>query len=154
MTLNTIQELKKQIEKIYAISIDDAQKETHSDEKRLKTAYAEGIAHALNIVELHAEQSSEIDNSSQIEQNETTQLHKMSAVEVFRINLETPEQFEKYSKEELAEAAFVFENEHMASLGDMNVIDYDTYTAMSPAELINIIKHSVQEICSINNSDL
>ena len=56
----------------------------------------------------------------------------------------------EFSQDELVEAAFRFENELMACLGDANCIAWDIYAGLTSRELVNVVSRSVSDICKYN----
>lgn len=82
-------------------------------------------------------------------------LYEMTALQVmsFAEFNENGKTIEDYSHEDLIEAAFNFETRQMELLGDINSISYDMYCELSHADLVNIIKNSVEQICRIESQD-
>lgn len=60
---------------------------------------------------------------------------------------------EDFSHAELVEAAFRFENQQMELLGDINSISCEAYAALPHAELVDIVKNSVEQICRMGSQD-
>lgn len=82
------------------------------------------------------------------------QLHNMRAAQVASLNISDNKEkrIEEYSHTELMEAAFVFENQLMELLGDINPVSYETYADLPPAQLADIIKNCAEQICKIENA--
>jgi len=81
-------------------------------------------------------------------------LHLMTAESVSRLDLTNfaGAGLAPHTRIELAEAAFTFENEFMALLGDDNTIPMDVYSAMAEDQLIKVIKAAVENICRLRPS--
>lgn len=81
-------------------------------------------------------------------------LHKMTAAQVASLNISNDSEkgVEDYSHTELIEAAFMFENQLMELLGDINPSLYETYSVLSPTQLANIIKNCTEQICKIESA--
>lgn len=77
-------------------------------------------------------------------------LHEMTAAQVISDN--NTKEIKDFSHSELMDAAFMFENQLMALLGDKNPIPYEAYTELSPTQLTDIIKNCAQQICKIENN--
>lgn len=81
-------------------------------------------------------------------------LHEMAAAQVASLNTSSSsgKGIEEYSHAELMEAAFMFENQLMGLLGDINLISYEAYSELSHTQLADIIKHCTEQICKIENA--
>ena len=142
-TVQTIEQCLKQM----------LQKAAGPDPGRLsgpEAAYARGLEDALELVCRHRQQSSAPPETKQT--RESARLCRMSPEQVAALDLDAaargnPEQF---SRSELVEAAFRFENDLMACLGDENCMDWDVYAGLSTGQLLNIIRRSVLDICRHN----
>ena len=77
----------------------------------------------------------------------------MTAEEASAFLIKKSDELSSMAPDDLTEAAFGFENEFMALLGDANTIPFETYSALSSEELLSIVRHSVEEICRIKNQD-
>ena len=77
-------------------------------------------------------------------------LHLLAADEVSVMDLEERLSQGEFNGTDLVEAAFTFENELMACLGDENCMDWDVYAGLTPGELVNVISRSVSDICRYN----
>lgn len=82
------------------------------------------------------------------------QLHNMTAAQVTSLSFpdNKEKEIEDYSHTELMEAAFVFENQLMELLGDINPVSYEAYSVLPPAQLADIIKNCAEQICKIENA--
>ncbi|MBU1195498.1 MAG: hypothetical protein KKE62_19585 [Proteobacteria bacterium] len=121
-----------------------------------KKAYVKGLEDALRLVSLHRRQCMDsADDAARQARGESldatgsVKLFQMSPEQVFKLNLDENDEdcLKQCSMEELVEAAFRFENELMAILGDENSIDWDVYADLLPKELIRVVKKSVSDIC-------
>lgn len=79
-------------------------------------------------------------------------LYLMTAEEVSKINLEEDLAKGIIPGEDLSEAAFTFENELMALLGDDNAMPLDAYSGMDEQKLIGVIRAVVENICRLRSS--
>lgn len=79
-------------------------------------------------------------------------LHLMSAESVSVMDLDEKLALGEVSEADLAEAAFTFENELMAVLGDDNAMPMAAYSGMDGKELIKIIRAAVDNICRLRTS--
>lgn len=79
-------------------------------------------------------------------------LYLMTAEEVAATNLEENLAQGGIPREDLAEAAFTFENEFMALLGDDNAMPMDAYSGMDEQKLIGVIRAAVENICRLRSS--
>ena len=80
-------------------------------------------------------------------------LHEMTAAQVVSLNISgnREKKIEDYSHKELMETAFIFENQLMEMLGDINPISYESYSELSHTRLTDIIKNCAEQICRIEN---
>ncbi len=81
-------------------------------------------------------------------------LHEMTAAQVATLNISgnSEKGIEDFSHTELMEAAFIFENQLMQLLEDINPISYETYSELSHTQLTDIIKNCTEQICKIGNT--
>lgn len=79
-------------------------------------------------------------------------LHLLPAEEVSVMNLKESLDQGAISGADLAEAAFTFENELMAVLGDDNTMPADAYAGMDDKTLIKVIRSAVDNICRFRSS--
>ena len=79
-------------------------------------------------------------------------LYLMTAEEVSKANLEEDLAKGIIPGEDLSEAAFTFENELMALLGDDNAMPMDAYSGMDEQKLIGVIRAAVENICRLRSS--
>lgn len=79
-------------------------------------------------------------------------LYLMTAEEVAVTNLEEDLAQGGIPREDLSEAAFTFENELMALLGDDNAMPMDAYSGMDEQKLIGVIRAAVENICRLRSS--
>lgn len=81
-------------------------------------------------------------------------LHEMTAAQVVSLNISGNREkgIEDYSHKELMETAFMFENQLMEMLGDINPISYESYSELSHTRLTDIIKNCAEQICRIENA--
>ncbi len=56
----------------------------------------------------------------------------------------------EYTREELTEAAFTFENQLMALLGDETTMPWESYADLPRDQLVRIIQSAVENICRRN----
>lgn len=147
--VDTDKKLKALLMQMY----QDAKKEPEN------IAYVQGLKDALKVVTLHCEQCA--DKTDNIpgkavqdlqEENLPVKLHKMSPEEIIKLNLDETSLsiLEIYTIDEMIEAAFRFENELMAFLGDPNCIEWETYAQLAPKALIRIINNAASDICRYN----
>lgn len=73
-------------------------------------------------------------------------LHQMPAHTVAETDLA------RFTREDLVEAAFGFENALMELLGDDNTMPMEIYQHLAPVQLEDIIQSAVEKICRINGS--
>ncbi len=80
-------------------------------------------------------------------------LHQLDAGTVRSLDLSDMENLDlpPHTREDLAEAAFTFENELMALLGDENTMPWESYSDLPTDQLLQIIKSSVENICRIQS---
>ncbi|MCG8619536.1 MAG: hypothetical protein MI802_25220 [Desulfobacterales bacterium] len=83
-------------------------------------------------------------------------LHQRPAEAVNQLNLSESDapDFEAlglppHTREDLVEAAFTFENQLMATLGDDNAMPWEAYTDLPADRLIGIVAASVDKICRL-----
>ncbi|WDP92231.1 MAG: hypothetical protein HUN04_21905 [Desulfobacter sp.] len=79
-------------------------------------------------------------------------LQSMAAETVSAMDLETMLDRGEVTGTELAEAAFTFENELMALLGDDNTMPMEAYSGMDESGLIKVIGAAVDNICRLRSS--
>ncbi len=81
-------------------------------------------------------------------------LHLMTAEAVSRMDLTdlSAPGLPPHTREELVQAAFTFENELMALLGDDNTMPMDAYSTMEEDQLKAVIRTAVGSICRIRSS--
>lgn len=146
--------LKSDIEKLYNKSRQAFETAAPGEEKKCSEAYARGVKDALEIVRQHIENQSVVQPSPEPEQAPPQKRHRkphqMSIEAVSKLIMQSSSDpgsgLETYTAGDLTEAAFRFENEMMACLGDDNTIPFDSYTGMAPGQLVSIIKTSVAKI--------
>ncbi|MCG8634666.1 MAG: hypothetical protein MI863_12615 [Desulfobacterales bacterium] len=80
-------------------------------------------------------------------------LHQLDAGTVNTLDLNDMDNLDlaPHSREDLVEAAFTFENELMALLGDDNAMAWDAYSELPADQLIRIIQSAVENICRIQS---
>ncbi len=80
-------------------------------------------------------------------------LHQLSAQTVNSMDLGDLDNQDLllHTREDLAEAAFTFENELMAVLGDENTMPWESYSDLPEDKLIRIIQSSVENICRMQS---
>lgn len=121
-------------------------------------AYVRGIEDALKLVCLHRQQCADakkaISKAAGKQQDDAgaVKLFQMSPEQVCNLNLDAEDDvcLRNFSQDELAEAAFRFENELMTCLGDANCIEWDIYAGLTPTELVKVVTKSVSDICKYN----
>ena len=81
-------------------------------------------------------------------------LHQMTAAQVALLNISDNNEkgIKDYSRSELIEAAFMFENQLMELLGDINPALYEAYVELSHTQLTDIITNCVEQIYKIENA--
>ena len=132
-------------------NLDDLSKEAAA------RAYAEGFKKALEIVDTHTEEFNSIrevpENVRDAGSAESAapRLFELSADQVAGLNLDKLDAGARgfYSVDELTEAAFRFENDLMAILGDDNTIPIDAYENLEKEKLIDILCAAVDKIQQI-----
>ena len=145
-THDPINNLVNDLTRLYEQSRAESDRETDPEKKTVKEAYACGIKDALNRVRHHLA----LADTNKDDLPDALPLHQMPAAEVLRILRDTPETLENCSLKDLQEAAFRFENELMACLGDLNTIFFDTYEALDRQDLIPIITRSLEDISRVS----
>ncbi len=80
-------------------------------------------------------------------------LHQLSAETVNSMDLDDldNQDLSQHTKKDLTEAAFTFENELMAVLGDENTMPWESYSDLPEDKLLRIIQSSVENICRIQS---
>ena len=158
IVFDTIEELEAYLRSIYNECEAAYQIESTKEGKISKKAYAKGIKDALDLINLHMDQQQLIEDFSEIEPEpdytEAKKLYQMTSEEVISLGIDNIFQaaIENNTEEDLAEAAFKFENELIALLGDENTIPFDSYAVLSTDKLIGIIEKSISDISRLKNN--
>ncbi len=116
-----------------------------SNGKSAGQAYCKGIEDAMALIKQHL-YPPEARNKPDAQ---ILPIHQRSAADALLLLRESPATLDGYAREDLQEAAFKFENELMACLGDMNTIYFDTYEPLDKKELIRIITRSLEDISRV-----
>ncbi len=82
-------------------------------------------------------------------------LHQMTAAQVVSLFISDncEKKKEDHSHTELMEAAFMFENQLMELLGDINPISFESYATLSQTRLSDIVKSCTEQIYQIERTD-
>lgn len=136
--------IKKLEDKYRSIVSDNRQ---YGENSALNKAFADGFNAAIRIVKEQVPQ----EKTNRAE--EAVPLYRMAPEKVAALDLRI--QFENhtlgFSSQILTEAAFRFENQLMAALGDENTIPFEMYENLNDEKLIDIILVSTEKICRIEN---
>ncbi len=156
IVFDTIEELEAHLRHIYKECEVACQKEPAEKDRISKKAYARGIKDALDLIQLYIDQQQSeafSEGEEDIEYHELKKLYQMTSEEVASLGIHNIFQtaIEDNTEDELAEAAFKFENELIALLGDANTIPFDSYTILSTDKLISIIEKSISDISRLKN---
>lgn len=147
-----ISELKRWLKE----SKNKAEQADDPEEKRIREAYSNGFEAAFDLVLSHYRQerlNSQHTGKDPALPAERPKLYDLKAPQVSRNwnEVEEKEIIEMYTRLELTEAAFRFENELMGMLGDDNSMEYEAYDGLNNDQLVRIIRTSVTEICRLEN---
>ena len=124
-----------------------------------KKGYAQGLKQALETVrsiKTECEMSAPSPVSSdQAKAPDNPKLYCLSADQVCALHLNTfdEEKSKDYSLDELVEAAFRFENELLATLGDPNTVPIDAYETLNEQKLLNIIVTAAEKIVQMQQNE-
>lgn len=148
-----IKRLEDTLTQNYQQSLVDAEKTPE------KKGYAQGLKQALNIVDSMKKELG-ISGPPHISSNQTKEsgvpkLHRLSAEQVCALNLHTPDQEKERidTTNELIEAAFRFENELLATLGDDNTVPIEAYETLDAQKLTHIIVTATEKIVQLQQGN-
>lgn len=152
-----LENVKLRLEKLYEDSSLIQKDSGNEQDKIFNEGYLKGIEDTLDTLSSFIKQKKQsADALSEhivpgAQEKHSPKLFELSPEEIFKIDFQKVSK-NSYTREELIETAFNIENQLLQIFGDVNSMSFDSYTALSSNQLIDIIKNAAGEICRLNRN--